>query len=48
MSSPSMTREQSEARLKTLVERFERHRAEYMKPDYSEAQARLDFVNPIV
>jgi hypothetical protein len=35
-----------ETRLAELVEQFDRHRADYVRPDYSEAQARLDFINP--
>jgi len=30
----------NETRLAALVEQFERHRADYLRPDYSEAQAR--------
>lgn len=33
--------------LDLLVERFEDHRAEYLNPLYSEAQVRIDFLNPM-
>jgi hypothetical protein len=29
-----------------LVQRFEDRRAEYIHPDYLEARARIDFINP--
>ena len=46
MTKTSLDRHQFETQLATLVAKFERHRAEYLRPAYSEAQVRLDFINP--
>lgn len=40
------SRQQFESKLAALVEKFKRHHADYKRADYSEAQARLDFINP--
>ncbi len=34
--------------LHALVERFERDRASYRSGQYNEAQARVDFINPLL
>ena len=46
MTKATPARDDFETHLKTLVDKFERHRADYLRPDYSEAQVRVDFINP--
>ena len=47
MLNSSVDRQQFEPNLSTLVEKFKRHHADYKRSDYSEAQARLDFISPL-
>jgi predicted type IV restriction endonuclease len=46
MPQDNSPRQEFATRLAELVEQFDRQRADYLRPDYSEAQARLDFINP--
>jgi len=47
MTNPSSTREHFEKELAALVARFEKHRADYLRSDYTEAEGRLHFINPL-
>src|SRR3990170_6031778 len=46
MADATSPRRIFETRLAELVEKFERHRGTYVRADYPESQARLDFVDP--
>ena len=47
MADATSPRRIFETRLAELVEKFERHRGTYVRADYPESQARLDFVDPL-
>ena len=47
MAKDLSARQQFEKQLKTLVEKFHERRDEYVFGAYSEAQARLDFIDPL-
>lgn len=47
MAKPTSARAQFEKRLESLVEKFRKGRDEYMHASYSEAQVRLDFIDPL-
>ncbi len=42
----AFTVESFRERVRELVDKFERHRADYLSPAYSESQVRLDFIDP--
>jgi hypothetical protein len=43
---PKDSRQQLQTQLAVLVDKFYQHHDEYLRADYSEAQARTDFINP--
>ncbi len=45
MPKEESSRQEFETRLAALVQQFGRHHPDYLRPTYSEAQARLDFIN---
>ncbi|MBI5029668.1 MAG: N-6 DNA methylase [Chloroflexi bacterium] len=47
MPKHTPAREKFEKELATLVARFDQHRADYLRSDYSEAEVRLQFINPL-
>lgn len=44
---PDTAFEQAHARVCELIDRFEKHASAYMQPDYQEAEARKDFIDPL-
>ena len=44
---PDTAFEQAHARVRELIDRFERHAAAYLQPGYQEAEARKDFIDPL-